>query len=470
MKKLFSLLLASMFSLTALPEQRMTVHSSVNGDTEYSVFNVRDISLDNGQFVMQSEDSLQAPVSFDLQDIDSLTFNDPVSSDYVQILYAGDFVDVINPFSGDGVEVNVSGANVEVTTTTDKYVTFYLKGSSLDGSLTITPSAKFAMLMDNLVLANMSGPAIKVLEDFRANITLADGSKNALVGLGDGVEYNAAFWSKTQLVFCPEQDENGEDLVDGDKGTGYLGVSSLSGHGIYSKDYIRMKSGEIDLSDVAGDGINSKDYFRMDGGSLSISAKGDAIDCNDFIRLYGGSVKVTSETEDVVALKADSSIVIRGTDLDIFMSGNGARGIKSDASDVMVDSSKVRIELTGGLFPEVDDVKYVTGIKAETVVFICGGSDVDITCGPKSTAAKGINAVLGIDILNSTVVAEVNGLRDYDAVSGGKVAGLKTDGDIFIKDSSVTIIAANLEESGVKAVNCANKDEIVGLYTEKTSR
>lgn len=459
-----------MFSLAALPEQRMTVHSSSLGDTEVSVFKINEVLLDGGMFAMGSKDSTLKFAPMKLADIDSLTFADPVSSDYIQVLFEGDSVEVVNPWEGAGVEVIVSGSDVNVVTTTDKYVTFYLKGTSLEGSFSIKPSAKFGLFFDDLVLANMTGPAIKILEDFRANVTIADCSKNALIGLGNSADYNAAFWSETQLVFSPEVDENGDEIPNGDKGTGYLGISSLSGHGMYSKDYVRVKCGEIDLSDVAGDGINTKDYFRLDGGSVTINAKGDGVDCNDNIFINGGSLKITSSSDDVKAIKCDSLVEILGGDIEITMSGKGARAIKNDFSDVVIQDAKVKIVMTGAEFIDTLDVNYTTAIKSDMNVRILDGADVDITCGPKTTGGKGINATMGIEILNANVIVEVDGLRDYEAASGGKVAGLKSDGDVTITNSTVTIVAANLEESGVKAVNSPNKDDLVGLYTELIER
>ncbi|MBR4840957.1 MAG: carbohydrate-binding domain-containing protein [Paludibacteraceae bacterium] len=468
MKKIVSLLFAGMVSLAALAEQRMTIHSSTKGDVELSVFNYRDIQLADKMLVFEAKDTSVKTSSIKIQDVDSLTFNDPISSAFVQILFEGDTVEVVNPYKG--VEVTVQGSNVNVVSKTDEYVTFYLKGTSLDGSLSITPSAKFALFIDNLILANMSGPAIKILEDFRANVIIADGSKNALVGLGDGVDYNAAFWSKTQLVFSPEVDADGVEIANGNKGTGYLGISSFAGHGIYSKDYVRVKTGELVISDVAGDGINTKDYFRMDGGSVKIQANGDAIDCNDHIFINAGKLSISSASDGVKALKCDSIIDILGGDVDITMTGKGAKALKNDSADVTIKNAKVRIVMNGGILREEGESSYVSAIKSEMNVRILDGADVDITCGSKTTGGKGINATLGIEIVNAKVVVEVDGLKDYEAESGGKVAGLKSDGNISIENSQVTIIAANLEESGVKAVNCANKEELFGKYTEQIER
>lgn len=468
MKKIVSLLFAGMVSLSALAEQRMTIHSSTKGNVELSVFNYRDIQLADKMLVFEAKDTSVKTSSIQIQDVDSLTFNDPVSSAFVQILFEGDTAEIVNPCKG--VEVKVHGSNVEVISKSNEYVTFYLKGTSLDGSLSITPSAKFALFMDNLILANMTGPAIRILEDFRANVIIADGSKNALVGLGDGVDYNAAFWSKTQLVFSPEVDAAGAEIPGGNKGTGYLGISSFGGHGIYSKDYVRVKTGELVIEDVAGDGINTKDYFRLDGGSVKIQAKGDAIDCNDHIFINGGKLTITSSSNGVKALKCDSIIDILGGDVDITMTGKGARALKNDSADVTIKNAKVRIVMKGDVLREDGESSYTTAIKSDMKVKILDGADVDITCGSKTTGGKGINAAAGIEIANATVVVEVDGLKDYEAESGGKVAGLKSDGNISIENSKVTIIAANLEESGVKAVNCANKEELLGKYTEQIER
>lgn len=469
MKRIASLLFASLFSLGAFAEQRMTFHSASNGDVVYSVFNCKDIRLSGGKALVEAKDGSVMGDALNFQALDSLTFADPISSDKVQILYAGDTVEIINPYAGKGVEVKANGANVSIVSTTDKYITYYLKGTSMDGSLDVTPSAKFALYMDGLVLANMDGSAIRIMEDYRANIILADCSKNALVASCDTIN-NAALWAKTQVVFCGEVDENGDEIVGGDNGTGHLGISTMAGHGIYSKDYVRVKTGEIVLTDVAGDGINTKDYFRLDGGSVSIEAKGDGIDCNDQIYINGGTLKVTSASNGVKALKCDSVIEIKGGDIDIAMSGNGARAIKNEFEDIIISDAKLKIVMTGSLLQESDGPTYVTGIKTEQFVRLMDGADVDITCGSKATACKGINATSGIQISGAKVIVEVDGLKDYEAESGGKVAGLKTDGNITISNSSVVIVAENLEESGVKAINCSNKDELTGVYEERVSR
>ncbi len=464
MRKYTFLVLALLMSAMCHAEQRMTIHGAVD-NAEISVFRMKTIEFHDGSARFNGGPDTIIPV----EQIDSLTFGDPVDAAYVQLIYLGDSVRVVNPYAENGLDISVNGADVTVASSLeDKNVTFYMKGYAEDGSFVITPSKKFNMLLDGLLLVNPDGPAVKILEDKEARITLADGSVNMIKGMGDGVDANAAVWSKTQIVFTRQLDADDNVLANGNNGSGSLVVYSTGGHGIYSSDYVRINDGTIRLADVAGDGINSKDYFEMNGGSLFMdSVRGDGIDCNDHIFINGGSLVINSEADDVKALKCDSMINILGGVLSITMTGDAAKAIKNDSADVRIENAKVDILVSGGKFVNDSEASYCGGIKTENYVRI-KKSNIYIECTENAMGAKGINAAAGIVIEeSSTVTIEANGVRDDDAASGGKVACLKTNGEVNVSDdSTVKVSCANEEAKGVSAVSAASVNGNILGYDE----
>ena len=76
--------------------------------------------------------------TFPLTAFDSITFVKeelPPVGDTVYITYNGSTVNVVNPFSNDGVTVSTSNANVTVNATMAN-VPYVISGSSSNGSLT----------------------------------------------------------------------------------------------------------------------------------------------------------------------------------------------------------------------------------------------------------------------------------------------------------------------------------------------
>jgi len=468
MRKFTSIFVALMMAAAVNAEQVMTVHGNTN-DMSVSVFNANSIELSQGKASFDIElEKNQKDTVIPFAEIDSITFNDPVDPSYVQIIYTGMAAKVINPYADKGLNVVVNNGDVSVTSTMEeKNVTFYMTGQATDGSFTITPNKKFNLLLNNLTLTNQDGPAIKILDDKEARITLAEGSSNTLNGAGL-VDTNAVLWSKAQVLFTPQLDSLDNLIKGGNEGNGSLLISSKNGHGIYSSDYVRIDAGSLIFSNIEGDGINTKDYFEMNDGSVTMdTVQGDAVDCNDHIFVNGGFLSIKSYSDGAKALKCDSMINILGGTVDITMTGKAAKAIKNDSADVRIENADVNIKMTGDLLVEivenVEDRSYTTGIKSENSVFI-KNSQVTVNLGGNTTGGKGINATMGISITEGSVVnVTADGVKDQDALSGGKVVAMKTDGTLLVSDSDVTVSCAN--KDATKTVDALYIDGTINGYT-----
>lgn len=448
MKKTFTTILTTIVCSLSFASTTMEIHTKQGTETIPTNTSEK-IKFSNG--VLSVSDNSTSIFSSVITDIDSITFATQ-SNKYIQVTYNSNGVQIVNPFEAEGVEVTAEGGHVNVTSTTEtKNIKFYMTGECQDGSFTITPSKRFSIIMDNLNLTNPNGSAIAILEDKACYITAINSKLSS--GAVDA-EHNAIVWSKTQIIIGDEVDEEGNPMsggiANGSLTIGTTDNTSVKNHGIFSSDYVAINSGNLKI--IAGnDGINTKDYVEVNGGSLNIQCGGDGLDCNDQIYINGGETEILSTADDAKGLKCDSIIDIAGGVLSIEMSGNGSKGIKNNYEDIKIANAKVSVKCTGTLFVEPNgETSYTAGIKTDNNLKI-KDSDVTIYCGPDATGTKGLNATSSIAIEKSTVNITVTGLKDENAVSGGKVVGIKSDGALDIDAASNVIVECTYSsEKGVK--------------------
>lgn len=208
--------------------------------------------------------------------------------------------------SSNSVEIN--GANITVK----EEGTYVVSGALSDGSVIIDAgdSEKIHLVLDGADITSSKSAPIYVKQADKVFITLADGSSNALSNGGsfaDSGEDNidAVIFSKDDVTI---------------NGGGSLYVSSPAGHGIVSKDSLRITSGNIeitsashaldgndevsvinaDLTLTAGkDGIHSENeedsslgFIAIESGNFIIDAQGDAIDSSSAVRINGGAFNI----------------------------------------------------------------------------------------------------------------------------------------------------------------------------------
>ena len=209
---------------------------------------------------------------------------------YVSITYNGTTV----ALSGDvdKVIIDQKGADVTLTSDTEKYLQLTLSGTSTDGSLLVYSLKPWGLVLNGIQLTNADGPAINNQCSKWLYVTLADGTENTLT---DGESYAEQTFDQKGTLFSEGQIHFA--------GTGTLNVNGNAKNGIASDDYIVIDDGTltINVESDGGRGIKVNDGLTINGGSTTITTLGDCrIENTDGVR----------DTTSAAGIKSDSLFVM----------------------------------------------------------------------------------------------------------------------------------------------------------------
>lgn len=254
--------------------------------------------------------------------------------------------------------VYISGNIITIT----KEGTYVLSGALSEGQIVVdADSAKVQLVLDNADITCASSAAIYVKNADKAFITLAEGSENILMNTA---EYEAI-------------DDNNIDAV------------------IFSKDDLTLNGkGTLTINSEYGHGIVSKDDLKLVGGTYNITAENHAISGKDSVRIADGTYNLTSGKDGIHSENADDD----------------------EKGFVYIASGDFTIESTGD------------GIDASYVVQIDEG-DFDITAGDGAeNATKTHNDIPGGGTRDNMGGGASGGAaQDGEAPSGDKPSGDGSD-------------------------------------------
>jgi len=210
--------------------------------------------------------------------------------------------------------VQVSGSAVTIT----EEGVYILSGSLQEGMIVIAAedTAKVQLVLDGVSVSNSSNAAVYVKSADKVFLTLAAGTANILENGGSYTELDdnhidGAIFSKCDLTI---------------NGTGSLEVKAAAGHGIVTKDDLRITGGNLTVT-AAEHGLSGKDSVRIAGGTFSIISGKDGIrsnhDTNEekgYVYIGGGSFTINAEGDGISASK---TLQIDGGEFAI-TTGNGS--------------------------------------------------------------------------------------------------------------------------------------------------
>lgn len=208
--------------------------------------------------------------------------------------------------------VSISGNIITIT----KEGTYVFSGALSEGQIVVdADSAKVQLVLDNADITCASSAAIYVKNADKTFITLAEGSENILMNTA---EYEAI-------------DDNNIDAV------------------IFSKDDLTLNGkGTLTINSEYGHGIVSKDDLKLVGGTCNITAKTHALSGKDSVRIAAGTYNLTSGKDGIHSENADDDekgfVYIASGDFTIESTGDGI-----DASYVVqIDDGDFDITAGGG--------------------------------------------------------------------------------------------------------------------------
>ena len=208
--------------------------------------------------------------------------------------------------------VSISGNIITIT----KEGTYVLSGALSEGQIVVdADSAKVQLVLDNVDITCASSAAIYVKNADKTFITLAEDSENILMNTA---EYEAI-------------DDNNIDAV------------------IFSKDDLTLNGkGTLTINSEYGHGIVSKDDLKLVSGTCNITAKNHALSGKDSVRIAAGTYNLTSGKDGIHSENADDDekgfVYIASGDFTIESTGDGI-----DASYVVqIDDGAFDITAGGG--------------------------------------------------------------------------------------------------------------------------
>ena len=455
--------------------------------------------------------------TFNLSEIDKVTVKDDVLEDNtVLVEYNGEssFVSIagnLTPY----VSAEVAGAHIvlnqsdAVGDATCGEITYILKGSSSNGSLTLNGSFKATLELQGLTLTNPGGAAIDIENGKRIELSAKNGTINTLVDGANGKQ-KGTLYCKGHLEL---------------KGKGELNVTGNTSHAIASKEYVEMKNLTLNILGAPKDGISATQYFLMESGTLNISGvDGDGIQVDykdaegkrdkedtgsitieggninmsisgvaakglkaegDFI-ISGGEVSITNsgagewdsskqKTKAASCIGSDQNAYVKGGSMTLTAIGGGGKGISCDG-DFIMDKGDLNITTSGGALVYTNGTLYQNytgsldridsdcksspkGIKADGTVEINNGTIYVKTTGNNGEGIES-NGTLTINNGEITVRAKDDAINadSHMYINGGKIDviatandGLDTNGNLYINGGEIMAFGAKSPECGIDA-------------------
>ena len=327
------------------------------------------------------------------------------------------------------VKIELGGGDVTIT----EEGVYLLSGSSENGMIIVDAdeTAKVQLVLDNVEISNRDGAAIYIRQADKAFITLAEGTMNTLSG-GDSYvsiddnNIDGVIFAKSDLTI---------------NGKGSLNVTAVTGHGIVSKDDLKVTGGAVTVT-AEGHGLSGKDSVRIGGGTengqdaansavtLNITAGKDGIHSENtdkedkgFIYIEDGSITVVSDGDSI---SAGIYLQIDGGTFNLTAgkgSANKTVARDEDGSDISTKGIKAGGKMiinNGSFFIDSQDDALHSGSN-----LIVTGGQFDIATGDDGLHADETATVAGGTVNISTCYEGIEG--NEVIISGGYIRLYATD-------------------------------------------
>lgn len=371
--------------------------------------------------------------------------------------------------------VTVSGSKV----TLKDEGTYIITGTTADGQIIVDSDSKtkIQIVLKNASITCKSSAALYVKQADKVFVTTAKDSENTLASTGEYVQtddnnVDAAVFSKDDITLNGE----GKLTVSSEKGHGIVSKDDLkltsgeytvtaASHALSGKDSIRIASGTYNLTSVK-DGLHaentddtSKGFVYIADGNFTVNCKGDGIDAGTTAQIENGTFNITSSSGSSSSSATDSASVkgIKAAG-DLTISG-GTFNLNCE-DDAL--HSNTNVTVTNGTFTisSGDD-----GIHADSKTSISGGTvnitesyegiegtEVEISGGTITLKASddGINAAGGKDESGFGGGFDRDNFSSSNAsitISGGKIT-IEADGDGVDSNGSLTVTGGETYVSG----------------------
>lgn len=371
-------------------------------------------------------------------------------------------------FGGRQAEIAGGGAYLDGNVLVINGKGDYLLSGEFDGRIVVDADKddKVRLILNGLKLTSGDSAAIFIRKADKATMMLADGSENLIAAgrnlLTDDEEgLEAAIYSKADLVI---------------NGGGSLTVDSPFGHGILSKDDLRLIGGQITVNAYA-DGLRGRDAIQMYGGRISVIAGGDGMKSNNdedaergYISIDGGEIGISAGEDGI---QAETALQILGGSVRIEQSYEGmeAQRMLIAGGEIHVNAQEDGLNAAGGDEGETSQNPFAAGHQTLTV----SGGRLYINALGDGIDSNGKMTFAGGEVYVSGPVDNQNGALDSSGemtLSGGILLAAGSSGMASAPEAdgqAVTMVDVDSVQPGGAAVSIRKADgtEIVSFVPEK---
>lgn len=336
---------------------------------------------------------------------------------------------------GQGVKITLTGETAQCdskvvtiegsTITISAEGTYLLSGSLENGMLVVEAddNAKVQLVLNDVEITNATGAAIYIKSGDKIFITTAAGSRNSLKNGGsyivlDDNNIDGVIFSKSDICL---------------NGSGALEITANAGHGVVTKDDLKITGGEITVEALQGHGISGKDSVRIAGGSITVNTGKDAIHSDNEEDSTRGYIYIADGKMDLISggdgIAASGQIQVDGGNVIITAGGGSAN--KTTAKDENGEALSTKgikaagdVVLNDGIFiiDSQDDA-----LHSNTNLTVNGGS-YELSTGDDGLHADEITTVAGGTMNIATSYEGIEGNKVV--VSGGYIKMLASDDGI----------------------------------------
>lgn len=273
--------------------------------------------------------------------------------------------------------VTIDGSTITIT----EAGSYTLTGTLSDGQICVDTDkeSKVRLILSSVHISNTGSAAVYVRSADKVILSLADGSSNTLETIGSFVQ----------------TDENN---VDG---------------AVFSKEDLTIKgSGSLTVNASGGHGIVSKDDLKITGGTVTVNAGKKALSANDSVIVENGILTLNAGTEGMEA----SNVVISGGEISIQAADDGIN------ATWLSDQTRPAIEISGGSLTVVMGTGDTDGIDSNGDLSITGGS-IDISGNSAFDVDGTITFTGGSVVVNGqqvdSIPNQMMGMGGFGRMNGG---------------------------------------------------
>lgn len=230
--------------------------------------------------------------------------------------------------SGDSASCSSDAVEISGSTITIKDEGTYILSGTLDNGMIIVnadKTDKTQLVLNNVSIHSETSAPVYILQADKVFITIAEGSSNTLSNGGtftaiDDNNIDAVIFSKEDLTL---------------NGAGTLTITSPAGHGIVSKDSLKLTSGTYDISS-ASHALTGKDDVCIANANFTLTSGKDGIHAENtddtalgLVYIQSGTFTIASEGDGI---SAASYMQIDDGNFNI-ISGGGSANAENKTSD-----------------------------------------------------------------------------------------------------------------------------------------